>query len=582
MKKWLFAISTIFLLAISANAQTSKDEFLKLVNEKRVDEASKLINQVEQAYPKDFDVLVAIGDVYSELEKYPEAVNFYAKAYDIHDDNQVLNRKYSLALADAKNFKEAFKLIRRTIKDNPKVIENYLTASEVFIRADSLSEAEIEIDRAREIDPKNPGPYVAMGNFYYARRVYELARQNYEEALKLDPKNTEAHFKLATSYYWLATRELDKDLANELYTRSLKEWNTLSQLDSMNAKAYFEQGKIWFFSDRYTEAINALSRYVKLRPQGSLGRWYLAQSLFKIGDCDNAIPNLEICAKEIDSVKMQAEQSLADCYISTKSWAKAKALYEEFQKEGVQFNYADYRKFGQAAFFTGDTASAFQYFQKSMDLNKEDNCVLMYFYGTLLNAAKQYAQSNNVLFTRLNTTACQDSLNGKIYYIIGTNFLFNSQPDSASVYLQKALQLDPTNIFADVFLGDAYVQMKDNKKGMDKYLEIITKSESNPEINKNAVIQAYAKYCNLLLDAKNFNLLNKYAKKWSEVSPDNPYGFLYLAVSYQGLGDRDNACRTYSKVLKIDPNNQAAKKNMEIMECGKSSPEESGTKGKKK
>jgi len=50
------------------------------------------------------------------------------------------------------------------------------------------------------IDPKNPAIFVASGNFYFARRVYELARDNYEKALQLDSTIVEAHLKLATSY----------------------------------------------------------------------------------------------------------------------------------------------------------------------------------------------------------------------------------------------------------------------------------------------------------------------------------------------------------------------------------------------
>jgi tetratricopeptide (TPR) repeat protein len=570
MKQKLLAILTLLLFAFISNAQTDKETFLNLIKEKNFDQASKMINVVSQQYAKDFQVLMGIGDVYYELENYPEAVKYYAIAYDKDDGNQELNRKYSLALADSKNYKDAFKVIRKTIKDNPKEILNYLTASEVFIKADSLTEAEVQIDRARAIDPKNPGPYVAMGNFYFTRRVYELARQNYEQAIELDPKNTEAHFKLATSYYWLATRELDKDLANELYSRSLKEWNTLSQLDSMNAKAYFEQGKIWFFSEKFPEAANALARYVKLRPNGSLGRWYLAQSLFKLGECEQAIPHLEIVASELDSVKLQAQENLADCYISTKNYQKANEIYAKLQASGREFNYIDYRKLGQAKFFTGDTLAAFENFQKSIDLDKENNCPLIYFYGTLLNVRKEYAKSNDILMTWLNTSTCKDSIFDKIYYIIGTNYLFTTQPDSAITYFEKSLQTNPNNIYAEIYLGDAYIQIKNQKAGIDKYLSVIQKYESNPEINKNAVIQAYAKYCNILLDQKNFQTLNKYAKKWTETFTDNPFGFLYLAVSYQGLGDKDNACKSYSKVLKLDPNNGSARKNMELIECGKS------------
>jgi Tfp pilus assembly protein PilF len=140
-------------------------------------------------------------------------------------DNDPQNAQhYSRALANVKNFPEAVKIINQAIKRDKNNYRLHLTAAEIYIKADSLTQAELSINRAREIDPNNPESYIALGNFYFARRVYELARQNYEEAILKDSNNIEAHAKLAESYYWLASREPDKDLSNELYTRSLREW----------------------------------------------------------------------------------------------------------------------------------------------------------------------------------------------------------------------------------------------------------------------------------------------------------------------------------------------------------------------
>lgn len=568
MNRIFIAMILFFGMALTSYSQNSKEDFYKFVGEKKFEEAEALISQVSSANQKDYKLLMTCGYVYFELEKYKNANEFYAKAYDIKDDDQELNRQYSLGLAETGDFKNALKIIKQTIKDNPKVVSNYLTASEIYIKADSLSEAEIQIDRAMAIDPKNPDIYVASGNFYFARRVYELARDNYEKAIGLDSTIVEAHLKLATSYYWLATRELDKDLGNELFARSLREWNTVSKLDSMNSKAFFEQGKIWFFAERYTEAANALSRYVKLRPTGSLGRWYLAQSLYNIGEWANAIPNLEQAANEIDSVKIQAKQDLADCYLAVKNYTKAKETYQELETNSTKFSSIDYRKYGQSCFLSGDTLSAIKNFRKAIDMDKENNCNLMYFLGTLLSSQKNYAASNEILLMRLNTGTCQDSLNSKVYYIIGSNFIFSNQADSSITYLEKSLELDPKNMFAEIYLGDAYIQIKNEKLGLDKYKSVIAKEEADPTLNRNALLQAFAKLSNYYLDKKNYQELNKNSKRWSELFPENAFSFLYLAVSYQGMNDKENACKNYSKVLKIDPNNSTAKKNRELLSCG--------------
>lgn len=559
----------LLLIAQLTFSQITKDNFLELVRQKKFEDAAKYIPDIATNYSKDAQMLATFGDVYFELEQYDEANRYYSAAYKINNDDSKVAQKYATSLAQLKKFQEAVKVIRAIIKENPKDIYNYITAAEIYIKADSLAEAEIQIDRARNIDKKNPAPLVTLGNLYFSKRVYELARQNYEEALALDPNNVEAHMNLAISYYWLANREMDKELSNELFTRSLKSWNTVAQLDSMNAKAFFEQGKIWYFSEKYPEAATALSRYVKLRPNSSLGRWYLAESLYKLGECESAVIHLDIVRNEIDSIKTTATKYLADCYISLKEYNKAKQAYLDLDKSNYKYDAVDYRKYGQAAFFSGDTTSAINYWKKSIDLDKEGNCVLMYFLGTVLNSIKIYDESSNILKLRLNTQSCSDDNDSKIYYIIGQNFIFSNQPDSAIIYLEKSLEIDPNNMFAIVYLGDAYIQMKNQKKGMDYYRMVITKYDSDNTINQSAVIQAYAKLSNLILESKNYAELNKVTKRWSDLFPDNLFANLYCAVSYQGLNDGDNACKYYGRVLKIDPNNKTAKQNRDVIGCDK-------------
>jgi predicted Zn-dependent protease len=132
----------------------------------------------------------------------------------------------------------------------------------------------------------------------------------------------------------------------------------------MNARSYFEQGKIWFFSERYSEAAQVLSRYIKLRPSGSLGRWNYAQSLHKLGECDSAIPNLEIVVREIDSVQIQAKKMLAECYMIKRNFARASVVYDDLFNSGAELTTIDYQRWGQADFSKGDTLSALNHWEE--------------------------------------------------------------------------------------------------------------------------------------------------------------------------------------------------------------------------
>jgi tetratricopeptide (TPR) repeat protein len=254
--------------------------------------------------------------------------------------------------------------------------------------------------------------------------------------------------------------------------------------------------------------------------------------------------------------------------LALKNFSKAAETYKELESNLVTFTATDFRKYGQASFLSKDTLNAITKFKKAIEMDRENNCNLMFSVGTLLSSMKDYAGSTEILKLRMETATCQDSVNTKALYVIGTNFLFSNAPDSAIVYLEKNSKLDPRNIFADIYIGDALIQTAKIKEGIEKYKSVLAKHAGDSSLNKNGVIQTFAKLSNYYLDQKNYVELNKIAKQWTDVYPDNAFGFLYLAVSYQGQGDKENACRNYGKVLKLDPNNGTAKKNRDLMGCG--------------
>ncbi len=117
-------------------------------------------------------------------------------------------------------------------------------------------------------------------------------------------------------------------------------------------------------------------------------------------------------------------------------------------------------------------------------MDKENSCALMFSVGNLLSSMKDYEGSINMMKMRLETASCQDSINNKVLYVIGTNFLFSSKPDSAIVYLERAIAADSRNVFAEVYLGDALIQTNKTKEAVDKYKAVISKYEGDPTLIK--------------------------------------------------------------------------------------------------
>lgn len=563
MKRISYICLFFVLLSSFAFSQDNVRLFKNYVREGSIEEAYRLLPTLLKDKYRDEMLYVAFGDVYFEFEKYDSARIMYEFAYNINDERADIIRKYARACSYTNQTSKAVKLLKDYLKDKQYDWESTLELGYVYLRADSLRPAEYYITKAKELNKKSPIPLVALGDLYFNQKVYELARWNFEEALSMDPDLTDARIKLATVYYYLANKELDKNLSNELFTRSLKEWQIVSQKDPKNAKAWFEQGKILFLARRFDDAARSFYQYIQLRPSGHLGRWYLAQSLVEIGKCDSAVQHLEIVSKEIDSVKTKAKLKLARCYFDNKDFVKATAIYSELRNENV-LETRDYERFASSYLKINDTTSALAIYNELLTRDPK-LCQLSYQVGMLAFISKNYSQAVN-FFSRYLAN-CNDTLYNKVTFYLGNVYFNENKPDSALYYFNKSLEKDSNNPLIYIYLGDAFSALNDKNSARQNFIRAIELIENNKGTNGKFITTAFAKLSGLLLDLKDFKELNKLAKKWTEMDKESAFSWIYLAVSYQGMNNKDEACKAWKKVLQLDPKNKTANQYFKQLQC---------------
>ncbi len=574
--KLLASLLLAFTLSFSSLfAQSAADQLRSYVAEKDFEKAAELVDKATDENRKDFDLHVLCGDIYFELEQYQKALELYEEADDIDSDEAPVIRKMANTLSHLNKHDKAMKLLYEAIDDNDKDINNWLQLGKSLIMADSLKAAEIKITRAKVIDDSNPETYIVLGDLYFAKKVYQLACNNYEEALELDNDNVQARINLAIGYGKMANTEMDKDLRNELFLKSLKEWNTVTQQDPKNAKAFYEQGRIFYYAKKYKESAASLLKYVELRPSGSFGRWMLAQSLYEIGACDSARTHLEISAEQIDSVKTKAKLLLARCFYDKKEYTESYEAYGVVAAD-TEMEMKDIRSFGTASLFAGDTTKCLELWRKAIDMDPEGNCRLMFFMGSQLNRMKNYSEAVEVLKRRLSVAACDDQLS-ETNYTIGTALFFDESKDSvvanraaeALPYLMKAIELDSTNLYASLYLGDVYAAIDSTDKAEEAFEFIITEARKDTanERSQRILGQAHYKITMMAYEAKQWSEVVKYSKDWIASDPESEFGNFFLGLAYHNLQNVEAACSAYRKVLRINPKNTNASKALNSLQC---------------
>jgi tetratricopeptide (TPR) repeat protein len=457
MKQFLLLVAAFVLCGNLLYSQSAKDQVKSLAAEENYTEAAKYIPDAIKDNKKDLQLHLLAGDIYENLDMKEQALDMYLKADDIDGGEPYIMRKVGKAYSLLGKHNEAMEWLYDAIDEDEEDVRSRLELGQALIRADSLDKAELVITKARSMDDDIADAWVALGDLYYAQRVYELAKNNYEEALAIDEDNIEARINLAQSYFQMAYREYDKDLSNELFTRSLNQWNEVSKRDPKNARAFKQQGQIYYMAKMYKEAAPSFFQYLKFRSDDIETRWKFARSLFETNNCDSAAPQLQIIMNDYDndSIKWEAKMMLAKCLYDNEDFDGSVKLYQDIQQKRP-LDDTQLKRLATAAFKMQDTTTGIAAYK---DLINQDTtqCGLMYSLGILMLSKKDYDPAKYFFEKRLQY--CQDSMDSKVLYFLGSSYANTESPDTAKMYLMRSVELNPENYSAHVALGDAYAAL---------------------------------------------------------------------------------------------------------------------------
>lgn len=565
-------IAVLFLVAVfaplSSFAQGSaRARAQAAVADSNYTEAARLYDEAVKESPKDKSTYIEAGDVSMELDRYSNALGFYSHATDLDGKDPVALRKLGLAYSALGDHPKAIEAIRKAMKYDDGSVDSYLALGNAYINAgkDSLNNAELTLISAGQKYPKSAEILVALGDLYFARGIYELAMTKYEEALQKDPNLIEPRVRLGRSDRELAKRAATLDEANVYYNKALTEFNTVTAKAPKNARAWYEQGDILILAKEYEKAGQTFTQYVKLRPEDPRGDIMLGTAAFEGKFYPLAIEPLERILAKSDSVSRafqpQARAMLAKSYYAAKDYAKAREMYA-LLPDGT-LDEENTKLYGSSILLSGgDTTKALAIYKKMVDAHPQD-CSLSMGFGNLLYTMKRWDDVIDVFTKRM--ASCPAEPKGTPYLYIGLANYTQKRYDQAIQALTSATEADSSMVQAYYWLMNAYATNKQFDKAADVAHQMIARGfeKSNPK----EVATAYFFLGKAKFDAKDYKGAADEFEQSTKLNPDYTQAYLFTAFSYQFLGDKDNTCKYYRIVLKNDPQNADAKKNMKALGC---------------
>jgi tetratricopeptide (TPR) repeat protein len=225
--------------------QVKKNYIQLLILRNRLDEATKLDNEILKSNAHDVEALVYKAQIQLRQNNPSGAVDSLQSALSVDPNNAVAHYQLGNAFAQQHNDGRAASEWREAVKIRPDMtdaqrslaalelrrgdVDALLQTAQQIITAQpyapdgflfkgiadlarlKFSDAQQDAEQAMQRAPHSPAPYIQLGNIHLAQKHFVDAEKYYQQALDKDPSSSEGLSGLMNNYF--AQKEYDKAIA---------------------------------------------------------------------------------------------------------------------------------------------------------------------------------------------------------------------------------------------------------------------------------------------------------------------------------------------------------------------------------
>ncbi len=398
---------------------------------------------IQEMRPKDLDVRLALGNLYTTQKKYGQAITAYESALPLAP-NPIPIYTTLIALHNQENqFPQAVQacdklesLLPRETPTDANVAQYvrstreflYLHKGRAYLGQGDYLNATEPLQRLIDLTPKSAIGHYRLGLAYAGSKNYIQAITEYKRALQLDPTLTTAQLKLANAY-----------IAQEEYTKAIGECEqiiaTQGTAPSQNAEAYYLAGVSYLGLGNYQKALNQLQEALKRDPDAAesyvaIGNLYRQQKQF-----DSAMRYYQMAIGR-NSNTASAHQGLASVYALTGNTAQAIAEYNQV----ITLNPNAASPYNDLAWYYATQGTnldtALEIAKKAVTMEPQSP-IFRDTLGWVYYKKGMYREA----ITELTTATMGTPKNPFIHYHLGMAYYANKEVNNAKQALQASLNI---------------------------------------------------------------------------------------------------------------------------------------------
>jgi tetratricopeptide (TPR) repeat protein len=428
-----------------------------LILKDRLDEATRLNDEILKANPHDVDTLVYRGQIQIHRGNAAAAVDSLQQAIKNDPNNGVAHYQLGLALdmegidalaesewreairlrpdiTDAQRALAAHEMRRGNVDDltqtaqqiiaaAPYSADGYLMRALAEMSRQKYAEAQQDLTKVMGIAPGSAAPYVQMGNLYQLQKQYSEAVKFYQQGLEKDPSSTDALQGLMNVY--LGQKQIDSAIAaahaqigkapnvsgfyDLLGTAQFQKKDMAAadasfrkaiELDGNNSDAMLKLGEVQAAQGSVTQALATYQQSIKDHPR-EIAFYILAGEMYETQSNWDQARAMYQKALEVQPKNPLASNNLAYVMLERGGNVDVALSMAQTAQHGMPDSPNAADTLGWAYFQKGVYQSAIEKFQEALRLSEKrgsaDDPVVHYHLAMAYQKANQPSQARQQL-----------------------------------------------------------------------------------------------------------------------------------------------------------------------------------------
>ena len=462
------------------------------------DKACEIYANIYKKYPSAFTEFEKYGMALFDTKQYQASAEMLEKALNGNEDSENINARLALVYQNLGENDKALKAFKQTFLINPNLTSLRFDYANLLGNLDRNEEAIEQYKQYLTAFPEDANAYRNLGLVYKKLGNNDLALFNFEKSYSKDSSNVETKKDLAYSYH------VKKDFVN-----ALKFYDFALKIEPENEDLIANKALTLHAMNNYVSAIELYKELLTKQPNERIEQNLTAASiaygynLYDKQDYGQAILYFE------DAIDMNPKEASAHF-----GYARSNA------KIGcVDIALASYEKAVMLAPGNLEYATELNKYRENNKIEIKDTSLsqasveepILNIISPVVSEEKDGNKQETISFESLSEKADLAYKNQKY--------------DEALDLYMKAVVFNPSDKITMLKIANIYKLKGNNAKAIDFYDKIISidKESTDAYFNKGLVFANQKKYDDAI----------KCFEKVIELTPDYPYAYYSMAMSYE-------------------------------------------------